>query len=293
MHTHFEGIWIPIITPFHGDAIDHPALARLARYLAEAGIRGLVAGATTGEGALLHPGEQEAVFATLRAAVPGLPIVLGLSHSSTQLAAETAKRMATWQPDGLLVTAPSYVRPSQQGISRHFEAIAEAADLPIMIYNIPYRTGINIELETLQQLASDPRLAGIKECGGTLERMSRLVQETPLCVLAGEDSQIFSALCLGAHGAVAGSAHIMPHWHVRIRQLLLRGELEEARHLSVALQPVIRDLFAEPNPAPLKSLLSQLDWCDNTLRLPFLPASRALGERLWAHWQTLQTDGQP
>ncbi|MBS1196566.1 MAG: dapA [Proteobacteria bacterium] len=157
-----------------------------------------------------------------------------------------------------------------------------------MIYNIPYRTSVNIELETLQQLATDPRMVSIKECGGTLERMSRLVQETPLRVLAGEDSQNFSALCLGAHGTVAASAHIMPHWHVRIHQLLQRGELEQARRLSVALQPIIRNLFAEPNPAPLKLLLAQQGWCENTLRLPFLPASRELCERLWANWQALQ-----
>lgn len=288
MQTQFEGIWVPIITPFCGDDVDHPALARLAQYLASNGIAGLVAGATTGEGALLHPSEQEAIYATLRAAVPGLPVVLGLSHSSTRVAAEMARNMAAWQPDGLLVTAPPYVRPSQQGIRRHFEVIAEAADLPIMIYNIPYRTSVNIELETLQQLATDPRIVSIKECGGTLERMSRLVQETPLRVLAGEDSQNFSALCLGAHGTVAASAHILPHWHVRIRQLLQRGELEQARRLSVALQPIIRNLFAEPNPAPLKFLLAQLGWCENTLRLPFLPASRELGERLWADWQALQ-----
>jgi len=288
MHPIIEGIWVPIVTPFRGDAIDHAALARLARHLAVHGIAGLVAGATTGEGALLEPGEQEAVFATLRAVTPALPIVLGLSQSATQAAVAQARRLAALRPDGLLVTPPTYVRPSQQGVQRHFEAIVEAADLPLLIYNIPYRTGVNVELETLQALASDPRVAGIKECGGSVERLLRLVHETPLRVFSGDDSQNFVALCLGAHGTIAAAAHILPQWHVRIRELLNRGELAAARRLAVALQPLIRDLFAEPNPAPLKALLAHQSWCTADVRLPFVPASTGLRERLRAHWEALR-----
>jgi 4-hydroxy-tetrahydrodipicolinate synthase len=288
MHPIVEGIWVPIVTPFRGDAVDHAALARLARHLAAHGIAGLVAGATTGEGALLEPGEQEAVFATLRAATPALPIVLGVSQSATQAAVAQARRLAALRPDGLLVTPPTYVRPSQQGVQRHFEAIVEAADLPLLIYNIPYRTGVNVELETLQALARDPRVAGIKECGGSVERLLRLVHETPLRVFSGDDSQNFAALCLGAHGTIAAAAHILPEWHVRIRELLNRGELAAARRLAVALQPLVRDLFAEPNPAPLKALLAEQAWCAADVRLPFLPASAALRERLRARWAALR-----
>jgi 4-hydroxy-tetrahydrodipicolinate synthase len=188
----------------------------------------------------------------------------------------------------LLVTPPTYVRPSQQGVQRHFEVIVEAADLPLLIYNIPYRTGVNVELETLQALASDPRVAGIKECGGSVERLLRLVHETPLRVFSGDDGQNFVALCLGAHGTIAAAAHILPQWHVRIRELLNRGELAAARRLAVALQPLIRDLFAEPNPAPLKALLAHQSWCTADVRLPFVPASTGLRERLRAHWEALR-----
>ena len=120
MQTQFEGIWVPIITPFSGDTVDHPALARLARHLVAQGIAGLVAGATTGEGALLRPGEQEAIFAALREAVPGVPLVLGVSQSATDAAVDQACRLASLAPEGLLVTAPPYVRPSQEGLRRHF-----------------------------------------------------------------------------------------------------------------------------------------------------------------------------
>lgn len=288
MQISFEGIWVPIVTPFRGDQVDHPALARLSCYLAEQGISGLVAGATTGEGALLRPGEQEAIFSTLREAVPTMPIVLGVSQSATEMAAEQARCLAALRPEGLLVTAPTYVRPSQGGVQRHFEAIAEAADLPVIIYNIPYRTGVNIELDTLQALARDSRITGIKECGGSVERLLRLVHETPLRVLSGDDNQNFVALCLGAHGTIAASAHILPQWHVRIRELILSGQLATARRMAVALQPIIRDLFSEPNPAPLKALLAHQNWCSAAVRLPFMPASTELRERLQADWLALQ-----
>ena len=287
MQTNFEGIWVPIITPFRGDVIDHAALANLARHLEANGIAGLVAGATTGEGALLTPAEQDAVFATLRDAMPTLPIVLGLSESATQVAVARARSLAQLQPEGLLVTAPTYVRPTQQGVQKHFEQIVEAADLPVLVYNIPYRTGVNVELETLQLLARDPRVVGIKECGGSTERLLRLVHETPLKILSGDDNQNFAALCLGAHGTVAASAHIFPELHVRLFELLRNSQLVAARRIAVALQDIVRDLFAEPNPAPLKGLLASQGWCDASVRLPFLPASADLCARLQSDWCAL------
>jgi len=288
MQTSFEGVWVPIITPFQGDDIDHAALVRLSRHLTAQGVTGLVAGATTGEGALLKEGEQEAIFSTLRQAVPETPIVLGISTAATAMALLQARRLAALHPEGLLVTAPTYVRPSQEGIRRHFEAVVDAANLPVLIYNIPYRTGVDIDIETLQHLARDPRVVGIKECAGNNERMLRLVCETPLRILSGDDSQNFAALCLGAHGSIAASAHLHPQWHVRMRKLIIDGQIAEARRIAVALQPLISSLFAKPSPAPLKSLLADLEWCSPALRLPFVAASPALREQLQQHWQVLQ-----
>jgi len=288
MRTRFEGIWVPIVTPFSGDNIDHAALAHIARHLAVNRVAGLVAGATTGEGALLRAGEQEALFATLREAAPELPVVLGLSHAATEAAVSQARTLAAQQPAGLLATAPVYVRPTQEGIRRHFESIVEAADLPLLVYNIPYRSGVNVELETLQALATDSRIAGVKECGGSAERLMRLVHETPLSILSGDDNQNFTALCAGAHGTIAASAHLLPYWHVRIYELLRDGELAAARQIAVALQPIIRSLFAEPNPAPLKAWLEQQEFCSSEVRLPFVPASSELRERLQIEWKALQ-----
>ncbi|WP_374337971.1 4-hydroxy-tetrahydrodipicolinate synthase [Leeia sp.] len=289
MHTVFEGIWLPIITPMQADGlIDHVALARLTCHLAGQGIHGLVAGATTGEGVLLQPGEQEAVFATLREAAPELPIILGVTQFATDAAVAQARQLARLKPDGLLVTPPSYVRPTQAGIQRHYEAVVEASDLPLVVYNIPFRTGVNVEVDTLQALARDPRVVAIKECGGNNERTVRLVQETPLKVLSGDDAQNFPVMCLGGHGAIAGSAHIHTRWHVRLYQLVKQGKLDEARRLHTALLPLMQALFAEPNPIPVKALLAEQGWCQDILRLPFLPASQGLRERLRALSATLE-----
>lgn len=118
--------------------------------------------------------------------------------------------------------------------------------------------------------------------------MLRLVHETPLRILSGDDNQNFAALCAGAHGAIASAAHVLPAWHVRVQALLREGRLDDARRIAVALRPLVADLFAEPNPAPVKALLAAQGWCDNALRLPFLPVSDALAARLIAHWEALR-----
>lgn len=282
----FEGIWVPIITPFRDGRVDHATLARLARDLSTQGIAGLVVGATTGEGALLDPGEQEAMIATLREAVPRVRLVPGIAEADTRRALLRARQIAALKPDALLVTAPLYVRPTQAGIRAHFEAIA-AADVPLLIYNIPYRTGVGIEIDTLRMLAADARIVGIKECGGSAERTLSLVHETPLYVLCGDDAQIFSALCAGAHGAIAASAHLRPDLHVRLWRCIQAGRLAEARRIAVALQGIVSDLFAEPNPAPVKALLATQGYGDGSLRTPFLAPSPVLTGRLKAHLAAL------
>jgi 4-hydroxy-tetrahydrodipicolinate synthase len=287
--TIFEGVWVPIITPFHEGRIDQKALFNLAQHFAKNKIAGLVACGTTGEGSLLTSGEVEDVFTTLRDAVPAMPVVLGLSEVSTQAAVCAAKHLASFKPEGLLVTAPIYMRPSQKGVQHHFEAIVEAADLPILIYNIPYRAGVAVEIETLQSLAEDPRVVGIKECGGGADRIQRLLHETSLRVLSGDDGQNFVALCLGAHGTISAAAHIFPELHVRVFNLLRDNQLSSARRIASALSPIIRDLFEEPNPAPLKTLLAERGWCEAEVRLPLTSISAKLISRLMADWSLLES----
>lgn len=286
----FEGIWIPIVTPFHRGAVDHPGLARLARQLAASGIAGIVACATTGEAATLDEAEQEAVFRTLRETLGAdYPLVMGLAGCDTRAMVDSARRMARWQPAGLLVTAPYYLRPAQAGLRRHFEAIADAAALPLLLYDIPYRTGVTIELPTLQALAEHPLIQAIKLCpAGDLGRLEAVIAETPLSVLVGDDSMIFAGLCLGARGAISAAAHLRPELYVRMRQLIATGEIAAARHIALALRPLIRQLFAEPNPAPIKACLAARALIADELRLPLTSAGAALRPQLRDALATLE-----
>lgn len=271
----FHGIWVPIITPFNKGLVDHVALARLGRHLADQGISGLVVGATTGEGASMDDDEKQAAFQTLRDALgPDYPLVLSICESETLKAIQIARDPARLRPTGLLVTAPPYVRPSQTGLCRHFENIADAAAAPVIIYNIPYRTGVDIELETLQTLSHHPRIVAVKECGAGPDRLMSMIHDLPLQVLIGDDSQFFAGLCLGADGAVAASAHLRPDLWVRIYEQLKAGKLIESRQLAHSLQPLIRALSLNPNPAPVKAVLAATGMIGPELRLPLTQATQ-------------------
>ncbi|MEC5384795.1 4-hydroxy-tetrahydrodipicolinate synthase [Uliginosibacterium sp. H3] len=284
----FEGIWVPIVTPFRHGAIDHEALQALARSLAADGIKGLIACATTGEGSSLSQDEQLAVFRSLREALgPDYPIGIGMAEIATAPAVAWARELAGLQPAALLVAVPPYLRPSQDGMRAHFEAITEAADLPVILYNIPYRTGASIDLATVQALATDARIVAIKECGASLERLHALITRTRLKVLAGDDAQIFSVLCLGGHGAISAAAHVRPDLYVRMHALLKDQRLDEARLIAQRLQPMIAALFAEPNPGPIKALFAAQGRMRDEVRLPLLPASAECLSRVQAAWKAL------
>ncbi|WP_051710362.1 4-hydroxy-tetrahydrodipicolinate synthase [Andreprevotia chitinilytica] len=285
----FEGIWVPMVTPFRDGAVDLPAARRLAQHLCGGGIAGLVLFGTTGEASTVSGVEQQALFHAVREVVP-VPIVVGLSGANTAAVASAAKGWQEQGADGLLVTAPYYVRPSQEGIRRHFEAVAAATMLPIILYNIPYRTGVNIEVATVQALAANPQFVAIKESGGgNLEQLVALIEETPLKVLCGEDALIFTAACLGAHGAISAAANVRPDLYVAMLAQINAGNLVEARKLAQVLRPVIRDLFIEPNPAPAKAALALTGVIANELRLPMCTMSAAGEAQLQTTLARLET----
>jgi 4-hydroxy-tetrahydrodipicolinate synthase len=191
----------------------------------------------------------------------------------------------------LLVAVPPYLRPSQDGMRAHFEAIVEAADLPLILYNIPYRTGASIDVSTVQQLSRDARVVAIKECGASVERLNALITQTPLKVLAGDDAQIFTTLCLGGHGAISAAANVRPDLYVRMHRLLVEQRLDAARAIAQRLQPMITALFAEPNPAPIKSLFAAQGRMRHDVRLPLLPASSSCSALVQQAWQALDRPG--
>ena len=285
--TSFAGLWIPLVTPFRDGAVDHAALAALVRALRPEGIAGFVACGSTGEAAALDDGEQLAVLDTVIAAAEGLPVLMGLSgyhlpHLLEKLRAATSRPVA-----GLLVAAPCYVRPAQAGLLQWFTALADASPVPLVLYDIPYRTGVKLALDTLLALAAHPRIQALKDCGGDAAKTQALLADGRLQVLAGEDAQIFTTMALGGAGAIAASAHRHTRRFARVMQLLAEERIAEARALWLPLQPWIQGVFAEPNPTPLKAVLAHHGAMALEFRPPMTPASEALLARLLAVDQAL------
>jgi 4-hydroxy-tetrahydrodipicolinate synthase len=284
----FSGIWVPLITPFANGAVDHGALRALVRRYADAGIAGLVALGTTGEPAALDAAEQDAVLATIleaaqrvERAVP-LPVMVGVSGNHTASMRERIEQLNPLLIAGVLIAAPYYIRPSQAGIVGHFTALADASEKPVVLYDIPYRTGVRLELDTLLTLAAHPRIQAVKDCSGSLDTTLALIRDGRLQVLAGEDIAIFNTLCLGGSGAIAASAHLRPERFVALYRALADGRLDQARRIFHALTPLIQLAFAEPNPAPVKALLAAQGLIRDELRMPMTGASDVLIARLTA-----------
>jgi 4-hydroxy-tetrahydrodipicolinate synthase len=288
----FSGIWIPLITPFADGAVDHAALRALVRRYAGAGVAGLVALGTTGEPAALDAAEQDAVLATILDAAQAvargadgaraLPVVVGVSGNHTASMRERIQQLNTLPIAGVLIAAPYYIRPSQAGIVGHFTALADASDKPVVLYDIPYRTGVRLELDTLLTLAAHPRIQAVKDCAGSLDTTLALIRDGRLQVLAGEDIAIFNTICLGGSGAIAASAHLRPERFVALYRALTAGRLDEGRRIFHDLVPLIQAAFAEPNPAPVKALLAAQGLIRNELRMPMTRASDVLAARLEA-----------
>lgn len=276
----FSGIWIPVVTPFAHGAVDHEALASLIRRQAQAGVAGFVALGTTGEPAALDAAEQAAVLATILCAAGPLPVVAGVSGNHVASVREQIAMLNEQPIAGLLVSAPYYVRPSQAGLVDYFSTLADTSAKPILLYDIPQRTGVRIELPTLLTLAEHPRIVGVKDCAGSLETTLALILDGRLEVLCGEDLNLFGTLCMGGSGGIAASAHVQPERFVAMYHALAEGRLEEGRALWHALVPLVRALFAEPNPAPVKAALAALGVMRNELRAPMTPVSPALQRQL-------------
>lgn len=278
----FSGLWIALVTPFKDSAVDHPALAALTTRLCADGVSGFVACGSTGEAAALDKAEQLQVLETVLGAAQGLPVVMGLSGYHQGQMLEQVRALAHYSVAGLLVSAPHYIRPSQEGLLHWFRTLADASAVPLLIYDIPYRTGATLTTETLLALAGHPRIQAIKDCGGNPAKTQALIADGRLQVLTGEDAQIFHTLALGGTGAISASAHWQTPRFVELIALLRSGDLPAARPVWQALQPWVEACFAEPNPAPLKAMLAQAGWMRSELRAPMMPASKALQERLKA-----------
>ncbi|SDR17987.1 4-hydroxy-tetrahydrodipicolinate synthase [Pseudomonas grimontii] len=276
----FQGIWVPVVTPFQDGAIDFAGLHRLVSHLLAKHVAGIMVCTTTGEAASLSRQEQLAVLDAVLRLVPAQRVVMGLAGNNQiellQFQAEILKRPLA----GLLVPAPSYIRPSQAGLEAFFRTVADASSVPIILYDIPYRTGVTFEQATLLNIVAHPRIVAIKDCGGNLGNTLAVLASGEADVLCGEDLQIFNALCLGASGAIAASAHVCTEQFVALWQQVRDNQLAEARATFLGLVPLINTLFMQPNPAPVKAALAMEGLIDSELRAPMQRATEAVLARL-------------
>ncbi|HEC54489.1 MAG TPA: 4-hydroxy-tetrahydrodipicolinate synthase [Gammaproteobacteria bacterium] len=276
----FQGIWVPVVTPFHDGAIDFIGLHRLVSHLLEKHVAGIMVCTTTGEAASLSRQEQLAVLDAVLQWVPAHRVVMGLAGNNQIELLQFQREVLQRPVAGLLVPAPSYIRPSQAGLEAFFRTMADASNAPIILYDIPYRTGATFEQATLLSIVAHERIVAIKDCGGNLGNTLALLASGKVDVLCGEDIQIFNALTLGASGAIAASAHVRTEQFVTLWQQVRDNQLAEARATFFSLLPLINTMFVEPNPAPVKAALALQGLTSSELRAPMQPASAAVVAQL-------------
>jgi 4-hydroxy-tetrahydrodipicolinate synthase len=283
--SEIRGIWLPLVTPFKDGALDEVSLKRLLRQISARPVDGLVIAATTGEGPLLEAREMERLAAIAADELGDLlPIYLGVSGSDTGKLAQHLKCIAHWPVAGYLISCPSYVRPSQEGLARHFTVLAEAAERPVLVYNIPYRTGVNLANDTLLRLAEIPTIIGIKDCCADPAQSLELIRRKPagFAVMCGEDAQFHVALAQGADGGILASAHVETERFAAIHAAHRDdGDTRAALKLWHDLSDLPRLFFAEPSPAPIKYWLYRQGLIDSPeVRLPLTQVTPQLAERI-------------
>jgi 4-hydroxy-tetrahydrodipicolinate synthase len=286
-HRSASGIWLPLITPWRDDRLDEISLRRLVRHYASEPVDGLILAATTGEGLTLEEGETEHLVAMAAQAVAAtarsMPVYLGLSGSFTRLVVSHLTKTERWPIDGYLITCPYYTRPTQEGLYEHFATLADATARPILIYNIPYRTGVNMQTETMLRLAEHDNIVGVKDCCADPAQSLDLLRRRPpgFAVLTGEDATFHAALAQGADGGILASAHADPRAFATVRDRLVAGDQRGALQAWYSLVDLPRLLFSEPSPAPIKHWLWRMGLIDSPeLRLPMTPISASLAAAL-------------
>lgn len=279
-----NGTGTAIVTPFTptGD-VDHDALAHLVEWQIAEGVDFLVACGSTGEAATLAPEERLAVTATVLAAAAGrIPVLAGATDNATARAIDEAQAQAALGVAGIMSASPYYNKPTQAGLEAHFRAIADAIPVPLLLYNVPGRTGVDLRPETVARLATHPRIGGIKEASGNVRRMLDLVAQTPasFVVLCGDDDIVVPAIAAGARGLISVASNALPRAIATIVRHARAGDFATARADLLPLLPFIDALFVEANPIPVKAALAMQGRITDLVRLPLVPATAALRERM-------------
>ena len=280
MRSIFKGSIVALITPFRKNgSIDHGLVRELVEWHIASGTNAIVPCATTGESPTLTHDEHDEVIATVVKAVnKRIPVLAGCGSNCTEESLRLIKHAESVGADGALVITPYYNKPTQEGMLAHYESLANATKLPIVIYNVPGRTGVNIKPETVAKLAKIENIVGIKEASGNVDQASEIMRLTDLDVLSGEDSLNFPLMAMGAVGVISVVANVVPDLVAQLADAALKGDMEEGRRLHKLLFPLSKALFAETNPCPVKAAMAMLGKCENVLRLPLVPVRKETEE---------------
>jgi 4-hydroxy-tetrahydrodipicolinate synthase len=269
----FEGTYTALVTPFRDGEVDYPALAKLIERQVEAGVDGLVPCGSTGESATLSHDEHERVIDfTLEKANKRVKVIAGAGSNSTRETIRLTRFAAEHGADGALLIAPYYNKPTQEGVYAHYAAVAEAVQIPQIVYNIPGRCAINILPETLARLARLDNIVGVKESSGSLDQISNVVE---LCgpefnVISGDDNLTLPVMAVGGRGIISVIANLLPKRVAEMVRLASAGNFVKARQVHYELAPVVRALFLEGNPSGIKAALALTGACSDETRLPLI-----------------------
>jgi 4-hydroxy-tetrahydrodipicolinate synthase len=278
----FRGVYTALVTPFRDDRVDEAAFTRLLEDQIVAGVDGVIPVGTTGESPTLSMDEHLRVIElTVQVVKRRTKVFAGTGSNSTSEAVYLTQQSEKLGVDGFLVVSPYYNKPSQAGLFAHYAALAQASPLPIITYSVPGRTGSEIGVETMANLATKhANIVAIKEAGGSIERFSQLRQALPdqVAILSGDDSMTLPALAVGATGVISVASNLIPREVGALVRTFLKGHAKEAEQLHRKFYALFRDLFIEPNPVPVKTALSRQGWMTADVRLPLTemqPQNRA------------------
>ena len=286
----FRGIATAMVTPMTATGVDYDALARFIDFQLEDGINALVAVGTTGESATLTPQERKEVIRFTVERVAGrVPVIAGTGTNNTQHVLEFTKSACDDGADAVLVVTPYYNKATQSGLIAHFTAVADASDKPVILYNVPSRTGCNLLPDTVAVLAKHPNIAAIKEASGNMGQVVELAAKCgdDIAIYSGEDGITLPILSMGGQGCISVASNVVPRTMVSLADTFFRGDVAEAARMQRELWPLIHLLFCEVNPIPAKAAVSAMGYGQEHIRLPLTPMEDAHRAALYAEMKKL------
>lgn len=277
-----SGCGTALITPFRNGEVDYQAYSELVDRQIKAGIDFLVPLGTTGETPCLTDSEKVEILKLVKSKAEGRPVVVGVGTNSLVHTIENIKLLEPYSPDAYLVVVPYYNKPTQEGMYQYYKAVAEATEKPIILYNVPGRTGANLSAEVTLRLAQIENIVAVKEASSNYSQISEILRLRPegFQVLSGNDDETLSLMATGAEGVISVASNIAPAEVTALSHAMLKGDLESARELHHRLWPLFKTCFVESNPIPSKAALASMGLISNELRLPLVPASAQTYEKM-------------